>query len=60
MIEQFTDLELLRELVRRNGRAEAPWKVQRAVPFFSTLVALGNDDTVEIIWPTDVADPFQL
>jgi len=60
MLEQFTDIELLRELIKRNGRTEAPTKVKRGEPFMSALIALGKDNTAEIAFPADCADEFGL
>jgi len=48
MLSKYSDIELLKELVTRNGKSEAPVKTKRYGPHFETLVAVGNDHTAKI------------
>ena len=55
-ISKATDLELLRELINRNGTQVAPTKSVRHVPFTSTIIAVGKDDVAEIVMPKETLD----
>jgi hypothetical protein len=52
-LERYTDLQLLAELIRRNGTAAAPWQVVRGSPYTSVLVAIGKNHTAEIVMPEE-------
>lgn len=58
-IDIFTDIELLNELIKRNGKSAAPSKIQLAGPWFSTIVGIGKDNVAEIIF-TDEADTARI
>lgn len=54
LVSQATDLELLQELISRNGHAQAPTKVLRFdKQARETLVAAGKDETVTITFYPD-------
>lgn len=55
-LSQYSDLDLLRELIRRNGHTEAATETKRYVPFRETLIAVGKDHTAEIIMCSETID----
>ena len=54
LISQATDIELLAELVSRNGHAEAPTKTVRIRKFREVLVGIGTRETAHIVFHQDV------
>jgi len=52
-IEEATDIDLLRELVRRNGIGPAADTTSRNGQWDSILIGIGNDDTAEITLPRE-------
>ena len=58
-IEKYTDVELLNELVKRNGKSAAPRNIQLAGTWFSTIVGIDKDNVAEIIF-TDEADAARI
>ena len=53
LVSQATDLELLQELISRNGHEQAPTKVSRGRDFRESLVAIGKDETAYITFNRD-------
>lgn len=47
----YTDEDLLLELVNRNVMLEAPKKTERFVPHYEVIVGIGNNDSASIILP---------
>lgn len=52
-LKDFPDIQLLKELIRRNGFSDAPTKVTRQGEWSSVLLAVGKDETAEIILTGD-------
>ncbi len=48
-LDKATDLDLLRELVRRNKKQTAPALIELHSRHYSILVAVGADETADII-----------
>lgn len=55
-LEQYTDLELLAELVRRNGRSQAPVKTIRSADHSETIIGIGKDHVANIIMENEAAE----
>jgi hypothetical protein len=52
-IRDFSELQMLRELIRRGKIQEAPRKITFAVPYSSVLVGIGKDYFADIIIAND-------
>lgn len=48
MLKDYSDTQLLAELISRNQFQPAPTKTQRHGEWFSSLVGIGDDETAEI------------
>lgn len=55
-LKDFSDVDLLRELVRRNGAQPGPSSVKYFVPTKTTIVGIGRDHCADIVFS---ADAFQ-
>lgn len=51
--ENFTDEELLLELINRNVMGEAPKKSEYITPHIEVLIAIGNNETAHIRFPME-------
>lgn len=47
-LNDYSDIELLKALISRNGFQPAPTKTQRHGEWHSTIVGIGKDDIAEI------------
>ena len=47
-IKNFTDTELLQELISRNKQAPAPTKTERFGVWFESIIGIGNDNIASI------------
>ncbi len=52
-LDNFSDTELLMELIQRNGFAEAPIKTERHGVWNECLIAIGTDETASICLPAE-------
>lgn len=52
-LSAYTDIQLLTELVRRNGYGKAPINTSRFSPHSETLIAIGKDHTANISMDND-------
>jgi len=53
-LERTLETSALREIIKQNGRSDAPIKTERAEgEYVSCLVAIGPDETAEIILTKD-------
>ena len=57
-LKPFTDLQLINELVHRNGIGDAPTKTIRCGEWCEVLVAAGNDETIYITFPDEALEPI--
>ena len=55
-LHQYSNLDLLRELIRRNGHTPAPISTVRSIPFRETLIAVGKDHTADITMCSETMD----
>jgi len=58
-IDQFSDIELLCELVKRNGKATAAHTTRRQGVHYETLVAVGKDNCAYIVLTDDGFEELQ-
>ena len=60
-MDQFTDLELLAELVRRNGDrlTSSPVKRTYATPHFDLCIGIGPDHTADITLDSDALEELK-
>ena len=58
-ISNFSDAELLMELVLRNGKSDAPTKTVRVGQWFSTLIAIGCHNVAEICLTDDAMEALE-
>lgn len=47
-LNDYSDIELLKELIKRNGFQPAPTRTQRHGEWHSTIVGIGKDEIAEI------------
>ena len=59
-ISEFTDIELLRELFMRNKVGQAPVKSSREGEWSSSIVAIGKDNSAEIVLTDEAYDLVML
>lgn len=52
-LSDFSDEELLWELINRHGKGKAPMKTVRYVPFWETIVPIGKDNVCSMILSDD-------
>ena len=52
-IEDYTDRELVKELIERNGYSDGPVNVKYISDHVETLIAIDNDHTVSFIFDRD-------
>lgn len=52
-LDEYTDRQLLEELVRRNPPKRSPVRTILNYPYDESLVAVGKDHTARITFPRD-------
>ena len=48
-MKEYSDIELLQELLRRNKVAEAPWTKVLIGKWVESIIAIGKDNTAYLI-----------
>ena len=55
-LKQYSDIELLKELIQRNGHNDAPVATRRHGVWNETLIEIGSDETAKVLFTEDALE----